>query len=68
MCEDKKFKYEEEIQPIVELLESKGFIELSPVVYGKILWIFGDFTKFFTGTVTLVPEIANGSIRDVTST
>jgi hypothetical protein len=28
--EDKKFKYDEEIWPIVEYLESEGFIELSP--------------------------------------
>jgi hypothetical protein len=40
LCEDQKYKYEEEILPIVELLESEGFIELSPagsVVYGKFL-------------------------------
>jgi hypothetical protein len=29
-CEDKKFKYEEQIWPVVEFLEREGFIELSP--------------------------------------
>jgi hypothetical protein len=63
-CEDKKFKYEEEIWPIVDFLVNSH----QDSIQEFLLRIFGNFRKIFTGTVTLVPEIANGSIRDVTFT